>query len=248
MRTATWIPLALWVVISPYSALAAGQDRPSTSCPVPNGDAEIFAQVQEEARKGNAVGQAFMGAACLVTKNYSAALEWLIAAAEQGHVGASMQVADVYAAGAGIVVDFTGAARLTRRAAEAGAGYAQYALGVATIEGRGGVPRNIEEGFAWIKKAADRTCPPPRPDGELPQDPSCGRAQLLLAEAYLNGDLPEDYVLGYMWADLAVVWSIPSEQARAARLRGRIAHNLTSDELAEARKRSREWVPTIQPR
>ena len=57
---------------------------------------------------------------------------------------------------------------------------------------------------------------------------------------YLYGsDLPQDYVLAYMWSNLAAAQG----DANAAQTRQLVAEQMTKGQIAEAQRMSREWKP-----
>jgi uncharacterized protein len=70
------------------------------------------------------------------------------------------------------------------------------------------------------------------------------RAQVTLSVRYEKGidGAPKDYVLAYMWANLAAaqgtLWG-----EDAAKARDRIAELMTPEQIAEAQKLAREWRP-----
>jgi TPR repeat protein len=55
--------------------------------------------------------------------------------------------------------------------------------------------------------------------------------------------VPKDYVLAYMWWNLAAARSLPGDTV-AAEARDKVAAKMTADQIAEAQKLAREWKPT----
>jgi hypothetical protein len=68
-------------------------------------------------------------------------------------------------------------------------------------------------------------------------------AQGFLGRMYEQGrGVPLDYVLAYMWLNLAAA----KGDLRAKTNRDRIAAKMTRDQIAEAQKLGREWKPSVQ--
>jgi TPR repeat protein len=69
-------------------------------------------------------------------------------------------------------------------------------------------------------------------------------AQYNLGFMYAVGQgVRQDFVRAYMWLDLAAAQGYPD----AISYRDRVAANMTSDQLAEARRLAREWKPKTSP-
>ena len=69
-------------------------------------------------------------------------------------------------------------------------------------------------------------------------------AQYNLGFMYAVGQgVRQDFVRAYMWLDLAAAQGYPD----AISYRDRVAANMTSDQLAEARRLAREWKPKTPP-
>ncbi len=87
-----------------------------------------------------------------VEQNYSKALKWYIAAAEQGDVGAQVGLGTMYAVGKGIPQDFTKAASWFLKAAKKGNTNAQ--IGVGNLYASGKIAdKNYVDAYAWISVA-----------------------------------------------------------------------------------------------
>jgi TPR repeat protein len=100
----------------------------------------------------------------------------------------------------------------------------------------------------WARRAAEQDCiyfknKPGFKQQTLPE--ACAEGRAFLGASYLIGrGVPEDYVLAYMWLNLAAA-SMPvgENQKLYADERDRIAARLTPQELAYAQRLSREWTP-----
>ncbi len=86
--------------------------------------------------------------------DYTAAMEEFRALADQGHRGASYNVAVMYRKGQGVKQDYAAAAKWYRIAAETGYGKAQLGLGVLYAKGQG-VARDDAEAVKWWLLAAE---------------------------------------------------------------------------------------------
>jgi TPR repeat protein len=118
--------------------------------------------------------------------------------------------------------DLSETVRWFRKAAEQGNAAAQHNLGVAYAEGKG-VPCDVAEAVTWFHKAADQ--------GD-------GAAQFNLGVAYSEGEgVPQDNVFAYMWWNLSAASGIE----HAAVTKELVAKQMTKEEIAEARRKSREW-------
>ncbi len=89
-----------------------------------------------------------------VTQDYSKALEWFVAAAQQGHVVAQKNVGSIYAGGYGIPRDYREAARWYRMAAESNDATAQKRFADMLILGLGLSP-DKREAVKWYRRAGE---------------------------------------------------------------------------------------------
>ena len=109
--------------------------------------------------------------------------------------------------------------------------FAQTNLGFMYSSGRG-VPQDLGEAVKWYRLAAEQ---------------GNATAQSNLGSMYYSGEgVPQDYVQAYIWVSLAASRFPPSakeDREQAARHREIVASKLTAAQLAEARKRVREWKP-----
>ena len=107
--------------------------------------------------------------------------------------------------------------------AEQGDAKAQYNLGVMYANGKG-VPEDDKQAVKWYRLAAEQ---------------GVANAQYNLGVMYDRGDgVPEDKVLAYMWWNLAAANGIED----ASTNKGIIAKRMTSSQIAEAQKLSRDCL------
>ena len=110
-----------------------------------------------------------------------------------------------------------------RNAADQGDASAQFNLGVMYADGR-----DYGEAAKWYRKAADQ---------------GNASAQFNLGVVYANGQgAPQDYVLAYMWINLAAAASTDTEK-KVAEARDSIASKMTPEQVADAQRLAREWKP-----
>ena len=70
------------------------------------------------------------------------------------------------------------------------------------------------------------------------------KAQFLIGGWYHAGQwVKQDFVQAYVWYDLAALRSEGEDQKRAIKNRGKVAKDMTPEQIAEAQKLSREWKP-----
>jgi hypothetical protein len=124
-----------------------------------------------------------------------------------------------------------------RKNAEKGDASAQFHVGLGYALGSGGFPKDDVEAVKWFRKASEQG-----------QD----NAQLNLGHCYANGrGVSKDNVLAYMWYDLSAQAGNPG----GANSRQVISKLMASEQIAAAKKLSREWKsgdrqapqPQIQP-
>lgn len=112
----------------------------------------------------------------------------------------------------------------TLKKAEQGHAAAQYNLGVMYANGQG-VPQDDKEAVKWYTRAAEQ---------------GYADAQYNLGVMYGRGDgVPEDYVQAYKWFNLAAAQGIEMAKDNRDALRTL----MTSAQVAEAQRLSREFVP-----
>ena len=114
------------------------------------------------------------------------------------------------------------------KAAEQGYASAQYRLGLMYDNGWG-VPKDSVTAVKWFRKAAEQ---------------GHADAQWRLGMSYANGEgVPKDFVKAYMYFNLA-----SATISDAAEARDTLAKQMTSVQIAEAQRLTREWKPTVQPK
>jgi TPR repeat protein len=131
----------------------------------------------------------------------------------------------MYVLGQGVGEDSAEATRWFRKAAEQGQGESQYSLGLRYQLGQSVVQDN-KEAARWFKLAADQ---------------GIGAAAAALARQYIAGEgVSEDLVEAYKWAAVAAKQPDPNNgDSTLSELEGR----LSPDQLAEAQRRAKEFVP-----
>ena len=120
--------------------------------------------------------------------------------------------------------DFAAALREWRPLAEQGDASAQFSLGL-SYENGDGVPRDYTKARQWYEKAAV-------------QGDAKAQLYLGLQSAFGQGG-PVDLAQAHMWYSLAA----GNGHAGAAVYRDELARQMTPAQIAEARKRAREWKP-----
>ena len=114
----------------------------------------------------------------------------------------------------------------TRVSAEEGGAAAQFRLGVHYATGRG-VDRDVAEAVRWYRRAADQ---------------GCAKAQYTLGVMYRNGEaIEQDPIVAYMWFTLALFGATANQRSTWVYSRNRLGRSLTSDQLANAARRVRDW-------
>lgn len=175
-----------------------------------------------------------------VSKDAAQAAVWWRKAAEQGDVYAQINLGLKYAKGEGMPKDFPQAVVWWRKAAEPrgqmwegssgekspdqGDASAQFYLGWAYDNGKG-VPKDDAQAVDWYRKAAEQ---------------GYADAQNALGFSYDHGEgVSRDVLRAYMWFNLAAAQG----NERAARNREIVAFRMSSEQLAEAQRLTREWKP-----
>ena len=144
-------------------------------------------------------------------------------AANQGFAVAQYNLGVRYDDGEGVPKDDAEAVKWYRKAAEQGDAGAQCNLGIMYQFGDG-VPKDDVEAVKWYRKAADQ---------------GYAQAQYNLGVMYGKGEgVPKDDVEAYVW------WNLAGQTLDDAREnRDKIANDMTPEQIAEAQKRSKEFVP-----
>ncbi len=121
--------------------------------------------------------------------------------------------------------NFAEAAKLYRVAAEQGDVRAQGALGSLLELGGHGLSQNYVEAAKWYRLAAEQ---------------GAAASQVFLGTMYRDGrGVPLDYVVSYMWLNLASASSISLAET-AAYDRDTLAKKMTPQQISEAQKLTRE--------
>src|SRR5215475_8477226 len=163
--------------------------------------------------------------------DYAKALKLARPLAEDGDPRAEAVLGLAYYRGRGVPQNDSEAAKWFRLAADQGNAAARFTLGVMYGEGRG-VPQDYAEAARWYRRAAEQ--------GDA-------QAQYNLGLAYARGEgVTQDAVEAHMWFNLAAA-RFPASDTRnrtaAVKNRDTVAGEMSSDQLAEAQKRAREWKP-----
>ncbi|MFK4658909.1 TPR repeat protein [Bradyrhizobium japonicum] len=125
--------------------------------------------------------------------------------------------------------DYGTASRIFIPLAERGNARAQTYLGFLFETGRG-VPRNYTEAAMWYRRAAEQ--------GD-------SRAQYSLGLLYDRGQgVPRDIVESSKWLNLSTAAAPPPAREARARIRDAVTTKMTRGEIAQARLRALEWVPS----
>jgi TPR repeat protein len=163
--------------------------------------------------------------------DYQSAMRLAVPIAKDGDASAQSLLGLMLYLGQGTSQDYASAANWFRLAAEQGDIDAQFYLGVMYTEGKG-VPRDYAEGARWYRLAADQGEP---------------QAQYNLGVHYANGMAAgrPDYVMAYMWFNLAAAHFKQSDPRRTRAITSRelMAKQLSEEQLVEAQRLAREWAP-----
>ena len=195
---------------------------------VPKDEAQGADLVRRAAESGLASAQHAMGQLLAdgrggLPKDPATAAQWFKAAADQNYVPAYCWLGEL-ASRENNAVEAVG---WWRKGAARGERNCQFLLGRAYLEGKGGLPRDLNEAVAWVRRAANQRLP---------------AAQAALGTAYDRGTgVPTDYVLAYMWFNLARAQGYNPPPVREAM--EALEKKMTPEQIAEGQKRSREWRP-----
>jgi TPR repeat protein len=157
--------------------------------------------------------------------DFNKALALLLPAALKGHPVAQHRIGVMYALGQGGDQDFAEATRWFRMAAEQGQGESQFSMGMRCLLGQS-VAQDDAEAARWFRLAADQ---------------GVGMAASMLAELYAKGrGVPQDLVEAYKWLAVAGDQIEPSRVSVTLR---DLEKRLTPEQLAEAQRRVKEFLP-----
>jgi TPR repeat protein len=204
---------------------------------VPQDYVQAVAWFRKAAEQGNAKGQNAMGAMYGsgqgVPQDYVQAIVWLRRAAEQGEMMAQSNLGVMYDTGRGVPQDFAQAAAWYRKAAEQGYAQAQFNLGLMYVNGQS-VSQDYAQALVLYRKAAEQGYAP---------------AQYNLGGMYDTGrGVPRDDVEALKWRDLAAAAATGEDQKKFADGRDEQAKAMTPAQVAEAKKRAREWTEAFEQR
>jgi TPR repeat protein len=163
--------------------------------------------------------------------DYTKALKLARPLADAGDPRGQAIIGLAYYRGRGAPHDDAEGAKWLLRAADKGDAVARFTLGVMYGEGRG-VPQDFAEAARWYQRAAEQ--------GDA-------QAQYNLGLAYAHGEgVAQDVVEAHMWFNLAAArFPATDTRNRAAAVKNRdtVAGEMTSEQLAQAQKRARDWKP-----
>jgi TPR repeat protein len=185
-------------------------------------------KIQQLAEHGDAGAQYDLGWKYFkgegVPKDDVQAVAWFRKAADQGHANAQYIISITYHYGqGGLAKDDVQAVMWLRKAADQGHSRAQYKLAWMYAYGEGGLAKDDIQAVAWFRKAADQ--------GDAD-------AQYTLGAMYgLGKGVAMDVVQSYMWIELAA----NQGHAKAIDARKKITEVLTTSQIEEGQRLSREW-------
>lgn len=246
--------LAVTVLVLNLHTTAKAQSFKDAASAYARGDYAIALRIYSVAAdQGNGAAQYMLGSMFDhgegVPQDYVAAAKWYGLAALQKEplvtadgkdirAAAQYQLAFMYFQGHGVQQNFTEAMKWFRTAAEAGDAQAEFFLGF-ILRSNGGkadafricpkCPADDAEALKWLRKAADQGVPEARSN---------------LGFMYENGEgVPQDYVRAHMWFNLAAAIAKPKDREMMARYRDDLATKMTPEQVAEAQRLAREYVP-----
>ena len=235
--------------------------------PFPELSAELAA-LHAQAGQGEAEAQVSLGFKYRrgegVLQSDVAAARWFRAAAEQDHAAAQFNLGFHYREGRGVPQDDGLAIRWYRLAADQGDADAQNNLGGMYARGNGVEPNGAEAVLWWTRAAEQRHAMaqynlgfmygdgldlPPGPEDALRAPDTAARGGPAMAAdgpgpaSHDTQTVPQDYVRAHMWLTLASRHSSGAVREGAIQGRARAEQKMSAAEVAEARRRAREWRP-----
>ena len=179
------------------------------------------------AEQGDRIAQHLFGYYCAqgrgVSQDRVEAIKWYRASAERGFGPAQYNLGNCYYYGTGVEQDAVEAARWFRKAAEQGLPEAQSNFGRCHYEGRG-VPQNYSRAVEYYQMAANQ---------------GYAEAQYNLATCCCDGlGVSQDYIEAYKWLSLIPIGRLFGRLECARKLRDELASKMTSEQIAEARRRA----------
>ena len=161
-----------------------------------------------------------------VPPDYAEAVKWYRKAAEQGHAGAQYDLGFKYMHGQGVPENEGEGVKWYRKAAEQGHAGAQVFLGMVYYRGQGakGIRQDYVEAAKLFRKAAEQGVPD---------------TQAQLGFMYENGQgVPQDYVMAYMWYNLAALSGFQAVLPALAQMSKKMA----SADISKAQRLARQWL------
>jgi hypothetical protein len=179
-----------------------------------------------------------------VTRNAREGLSWLGRAADGGHTGAQLKLAELYETGESVGRDYQAAAHWMEESAYGGNADAQYYLGMYYRLGRG-VVQDDGQAYEWVHRSVEYRL---------------AHATVLDALLYLGAanewgrGRRQDLVEAYKWDSLAAGYSLDDVRmyTEAGRAIDALRLRMSSAEMAEAARRAHAWqqekevIPTPQ--
>ncbi|MBM9519136.1 sel1 repeat family protein [Desulforhopalus vacuolatus] len=179
------------------------------------------------AEQGNSEAQNCLGIMYFngqgVTQNYREAFKWYKKAAEQGVPDAQYNIGLMYLKGQGVTQNYVQAFKWCKKVAEQGYSDAQYDIGVMYSKGQG-TTQNYTQALKWYKKAAEKGY-------------SDAQNNLGLMYEFGKGVL-QNYIQAYIWYNVCAESGYPV----AIKNRDRVTSKMTSEQIAQAQKMTREWI------
>jgi len=202
--------------------------KPANTLFITDDDRKMIESIKIKAEAGNAEAQWNLGFYYAigkgVLKDEAEAEKWYRKSAEQGNALAQGSLGAIYFDGVGVKKDYNEAFKWFQKAAKQGIDYAQLSLGVIYAKGLAGEKPNWVEAAKWVRKAAEQ---------------GNAQAQGVLGEMYYNGEgVTRDYIEAYKWYNLSAAQGGPGTEDRNT-----ITPLMTPEQIAEAQRRSTEFVP-----
>lgn len=188
-------------------------------------------QYRQAAEQGSAAAQYKLGMMFLRgegnSRNGEKAAKWIRLAAAQGDAEAQNILGEMYNLGDGVPRNPQEAVKWWRLAAEQNFANAQYNLG--NVYGDGEFPQDSKKAVKWYRLAAEQG------DAE---------AQLSLGLMYGCGEgVPQDYVLSYMWINIADETTDDKVQKENnISIIKSVAKKMTDNQIAEAQELARKRI------
>jgi uncharacterized protein len=185
--------------------------------------------LKSKAKNGDARSQCVLGFRYFngigIVKDNVEAAKWFRKSAEQGDVDAQGLLGLCYEQGKGVSTNIMEAIKWDRLAAEQGSAADQNSLGFIYSSGRE-IAQDYVEAAKWFHRAAE-------------QGNFIGQHQFANC-CYFGRGVPVDYVEAYKWYNLAAAQGVDDE---ANQNREIISRKMTPEQIAEAQRRSAEFVP-----